>query len=428
MAGLLEMLGVSSGDPAKDNALNQGLLSFGLNLMSSKRGNLAGALGEAGLAGLGTANQGLMQARSQGIQDKQLKFQEQQQAFQTAQQQAAEEARKKQQAFFDQLPSPQMQATEAALSGGGGPSPANAARMQPVDPMAQLMYGAAKAGVVPFPTYLQSLQKETAPLKVGANERLLDPRTFKVLLDAQPDPAKQSSLGQLIAEMNTLPEGDPRRAIYQQAIAKTTTHAPATSVTTYGSPVPYTLPDGGVGYVQPGNKPGAAPMVMADPKTGKPFTKPADASTKAPTEFEAKAGLYFKSMDTASKVLDDAEQTNAWRPGIAESIAPEGAAKTFATSEPRQKYTQAQMQWIDSINRVRSGANLPEIEYNRAVRTFFPVIGEGEAIKKQKAAARKQEEQAMRTAAGKALPQGQSAMPDMSAIDAEIARRARGGN
>jgi hypothetical protein len=60
-------------------------------------------------------------------------------------------------------------------------------------------------------------------------------------------------------------------------------------------------------------------------------------------------------------------------------------------------------QWIDSVNRVRSGAQLPEIEYSRAVRTFFPQIGEDDKVVKQKAAARKKEEQFIREAAGRAL-------------------------
>ena len=181
MAGLLEMLGVSSGDPAKDNALNQGLLSFGLNLMSSKRGNLAGALGEAGLAGLGTANQGLLQARSQGIQDKQLAFEEAQRARTLAQQKQQDEDQARNRMFVDQLPSPQMQAAQQGLMGGGGPSPENAARMPAVDPMAQLLHGAVKAGALPLSTYLQSLQKDTTPIKLGAGETLLAPGTFRPL-------------------------------------------------------------------------------------------------------------------------------------------------------------------------------------------------------------------------------------------------------
>jgi hypothetical protein len=66
---------------------------------------------------------------------------------------------------------------------------------------------------------------------------------------------------------------------------KLTTHAPAASAVSYGSPVPIVLPDGTTGYAQPGNKPGAQPQVMAGPG-GTPLVKPADASSKMPAELQ----------------------------------------------------------------------------------------------------------------------------------------------
>ena len=79
--------------------------------------------------------------------------------------------------------------------------------------------------------YLTATQKDTTPIKLGANERLLEPKTNRVLVDAMPDPAKMSHVAQLMSEMNALPPGDPRRAIYQNAITKATTHQPGTTVT-----------------------------------------------------------------------------------------------------------------------------------------------------------------------------------------------------
>jgi hypothetical protein len=150
-------------------------------------------------------------------------------------------------------------------------------------------------------------------------------------------------------------------------------------------------------------KSGGAPTII-------PGITPPESPGAKPTEFQAKAGLYYKSMDTASKTLNDLESKDfKFMPTLAESAIDEGSQKgqialSAVRGRTRKSYVQAQKQWIDSINRVRSGANLPEIEYNRAVATFFPQVNEPAAVIEQKRLARQQEEQAMKTAAGNALP------------------------
>ena len=205
-----------------------------------------------------------------------------------------------------------------------------------------------------------------------------------------------TQLAQLIREQSQYAQGSAPWKTYQDAISKAATHQPPSQQNNFGAPVAGVDEKGTPIFFQPG-KTGGPPAIV-------PGVRPAKDQTKAPTEFEAKAGLYFKSMRQASQTLNTIEKTNAWRPSMVEAAAPNEQLKTLAQTESRQKYTQGQKQWIDSINRVRSGANLPEIEYDRAVRTFFPVFGEGENIRKQKAEARRQEELAMEQAAGKALP------------------------
>ena len=109
MSGLLELLGASTGDPAKDNAINQGILSAGLSLMQA-RGRLGPALGQAGQAGM----MGFQQAMQQDYQSKMQKAQ------------LDELARKKlmqdrEEAFIQGLPSPQAQANQAAYKASGSP-------------------------------------------------------------------------------------------------------------------------------------------------------------------------------------------------------------------------------------------------------------------------------------------------------------------
>lgn len=177
---------------------------------------------------------------------------------------------------------------------------------------------------------------------------------------------------------------------------------PSTTNVTYGAPVSGLDAQGNPVFFQP-SKGGGAPAII-------PGVKPPEASNAKPSEFEAKAGLYFKSMKTASNTLNDLEGTSkTYMPSTGEVIFDESkktgqiAISNIRSSE-RKKYVQAQKQWIDSINRVRSGANLPELEYNRAVATFFPELNDPIDVIQQKSLARKQEETAMESAAGKALP------------------------
>ena len=306
--------------------------------------------------------------------------------------------------FRELIPDPQQEAIQTALSNGLGPTIGNAANIQPVDPTKQLLYQAMKLQQGKPLDYIKAIQKDTSPQIVKNDSRVYSHDFNKLLVDAIPDSTKQSSLAQMISEMNALPAGSPMRAIYLEAIKKATTHAPAATAISYGSPVPITLPDGSTGYAQPGNREGAKPQVMTG-TDNKPFTKPTDQKDKDPTEFQAKAALYFDSMSKASETLNKIEQTNGWRVGLAERTVPGQDVKNAVRPVVRQSYVAAQRRWIDSINRVRSGANLPEIEYDRAERTFFPSYGEGDAIKTQKAQARAQEEAAMKIAAGRAIKQ-----------------------
>lgn len=162
-------------------------------------------------------------------------------------------------AFRSSIPSPQGQALRA-LGADASPTMANAARMPQVDPRSQFLFDALQARQLKPMDYLTATAKDTTPIKLGANERLLEPKTNRVLVDAMPDPAKMSSVAQLLAEMNTLPPGDPRRAIYQNAITKATTHQAPISVT-YGAPVAGVDSKGNPVFFQPG-KDGGAPAIV----------------------------------------------------------------------------------------------------------------------------------------------------------------------
>jgi len=149
MAGLLDFLGVSTGDAQKDAAIGQGILQAGLSLLQS-RGRLGPALGQAGMVGL------------QGFQ------QHQQNAFQQQMQATQLEEMKRRQAM-QALPG-QFARTPAqtALSAGGGPTVANARAIESAQPSFDSAgYAAALSRYDPMAAqqYKASMQKEQPKIK-----------------------------------------------------------------------------------------------------------------------------------------------------------------------------------------------------------------------------------------------------------------------
>lgn len=151
MAGLLDSLMGSSIDDPK----TLGLLQLAASLSSGPK--FMPALSE-GLLG---RSQIMNNAEHQKAQQQMQQMQLQQAQRQMAQQQAQDQ-------FRASIPSPQMQASQAALAGGGGPTVANAQNMRQVDPMAQMMHGAMQAGVVDPMQYLASLQPKPRKLTTVA--------------------------------------------------------------------------------------------------------------------------------------------------------------------------------------------------------------------------------------------------------------------
>lgn len=163
MAGLL-----GDADSQANFALAAGLLGGG---------NFGQAFGR-GLVGYQAT---LNQAADRKMQEAYRQAQMQQMQQQMLQQQAAQAQAEAQRRFLQNLPSPAM----GALSGGGGPTMANAAK---IDPMQQMLYEGTKAGVVPFQSYLAATQKDTAPKVLKDGERVYS-SDYKTVLAENPKAA-----------------------------------------------------------------------------------------------------------------------------------------------------------------------------------------------------------------------------------------------
>jgi hypothetical protein len=142
-----------------------------------------------------------------------------------------------------------------------------------------------------------------------------------------------------------------------------------------------------------------------EPIPGGPATAKATSS-----DTERVSAGYASRMAASGKILDELEKQNVGKPEWAETIIGVGmdagglrkAAANASMSTNRQKYRQAQEDWVRAKLRKESGAVIADDEMDREIRVYFPQIGDDPATVKQKADSRKIAEQSMRQAAGRA--------------------------
>lgn len=171
MAGLIEALGFGTGDPSKDDALNNGILQAGLQMMAS-RGTLRQALGQGGMAGM----QGYEATR-----DNQWQGQQRAQQQRTWDEQNRQMAQ--QQKLRELAPQFQRSATQNAMAGGGGPTLANAQNLQTAQPSFDWDgYIKAVEGVDPMRALeLRSLTTKDNTELLSEGQTRFDKRTGKAI-------------------------------------------------------------------------------------------------------------------------------------------------------------------------------------------------------------------------------------------------------
>jgi hypothetical protein len=302
-----------------DNPNDVGMLSLGLRLLSTP-GKFGQALGTSGLGAMGDMQQAKQaqalaqqQAMQQEMQRMQLENIKRQQA-----QAAADQARKAKddsilQETFTQMP---------------GPMPDGSAGVDPRFHLPTMISKGLSMDSVPEALKLQSVLNPARKLTAYKPGDQVRDEAGNVVFSVPDKAADDKEVARL-----KLIYGDGTPA-YFSALSKLgdkmTTHAPAATAISYGSPVPIMLPDGSTGYAQPGNRPGAPPQMMNDPTTGKPLMKPAD---KPPVEFN-KSVTGLKEL---SNGLD----------AYAQTLKKQGGIGPMATGEKRAalqgSYTSLQM-------------------------------------------------------------------------------------
>lgn len=145
----------------------QGLLSgvFGY-AANAKRGQPINSLGRGGIAGL----MGYAGAQDREAQQADAAFQQKYRTMQMGDMQRKMEQQAAQQKWLETL-NPSQARLGAALGGGGGPTNANAAKLgAPVDPSQQMMWDAARNGVIPASDYIKTFLPDTEAYTLGEGQ------------------------------------------------------------------------------------------------------------------------------------------------------------------------------------------------------------------------------------------------------------------
>ena len=313
-------------------------------------------------------------------QMQEMQAQAEQRRAQTA---ALERERALQEQFRSRIPSPLGQANQQAYAASGAPlGTVKAAEQQPqVDPNEQLMFEAMRLGQMTPLQYMTARQKDDTPMVLGEGGRLVT-RGGRVLAE-NPKAPKEDADAAFLAQVwgKDTPE---YFAAMRDLARKKTTHAPAATAISYGSPVPFQLPGGGIGYVQPPNRPGAQPQVMTAPD-GTPMQKPPEPE-KPLTEGQAKAMTFSSRMLAADKTLATLSRkgTDTSIPGSRADYGVGAVVNMFSPPE-QQMLDQAKRDFINATLRRESGAVISPAEFENGDKQYFPQIGDSRLVKEQKA-------------------------------------------
>lgn len=179
----------------------------------------------------------------------------------------------------------------------------------------------------------------------------------------------------------------------------------------------------------------ARPALYADGKAVGAKLPPGRGD-KPLTEGQAKAVAFASRMENSISIVDKlaADGVNKSVPGSRAGWGV-GTAVNSAQPESFQQLDQAKRDFVNANLRRESGAVISDSEFDNAEKQYFPQVGDGPKVIKQKATNRRIALEGMKAdipassgditgdigrRAGGAPGGG---IPDMSAIDAEIARR-----
>jgi hypothetical protein len=140
-------------------------------------------------------------------------------------------------------------------------------------------------------------------------------------------------------------------------------------------------------------------VVNTRSQTATPVTsggQPLKGKDKPMTEGQAKANLFGSRAQAADEILSKLAKDGVEQPGLIKRIAGStplvggglAATTNFTQSNQQQQVEQAQRDFINAVLRKESGAVIGADEFANAQQQYFPQLGDGAGVIKQKAANR----------------------------------------
>lgn len=213
----------------------------------------------------------------------------------------------------------------------------------------------------------------------------------KVIAQVAAKPDKQPEIIQMTELFNTLPEGDPRKAILKKAIdAKTFGREEAIRLAASLRPAPQAPQPRNLQLTTDAN--GNQLIVNADGTT-RPLTaedgsgvKKSVAADKPMTEFQGKAALYGTRSAQSDKILKALEDKISTAGLAAGQVT--GVLGNALMSSEQQRVNQAQRDFVNAVLRQESGAVISDAEFENAKKQYFPQPGDSPQAVNQKRANR----------------------------------------
>lgn len=225
------------------------------------------------------------------------------------------------------------------------------------------------------PRYAE-LFKPQPPIKVGTNERLVDPRTGDVMLDAQPpEPRESTNIEQAILRAQA--QGDEptvQRLLGMKKDIAAAGRAPASA--------PPSEPL--VSVIDP-----VTQQTVLMPRSKAAGMTPASNREQTSTGAQKRVFQFFQRAKQAEDDLDALESTiTDLGPAGQVRLGYGGVGANWIQTEEGQRYRQAQRAFTEARLRKDSGAAIPDQEFENDRRTFFAQPGDSKETLEQKRRAR----------------------------------------
>ena len=133
----------------------------------------------------------------------------------------------------------------------------------------------------------------------------------------------------------------------------------------------------------------------------------------AASEDERKAAGWYMQANKAFSDMEAAlmKDSEADSPGILETYIPIDEVANRTRSPERQRYAQASGAFSEAVLRAATGAGVNKEEAAQKIRELTPQRGDTDTVKEQKRASLLNYLEALRSRAGRALPQESAAPP-----------------